>query len=177
MPLIIDAAAEEDLFKYIEAGADLVVYSGGKAIEGPSSGLVVGKKEYIRWIQLQNKGLGRSMKVGKDNILGLVAAIESYLSDGSESGDSMKERLAPFVSQLNKINGLTSQVVQDPAGRDIFRAEIKIDHKEKTALEVVKDLKVGPLAIYTRDYQANNGKIEFDIRQVTTDEMNEIVKN
>lgn len=131
MPLIIDAAAEEDLFKYIEAGADLVVYSGGKAIEGPSSGLVVGKKEYIRWIQLQNKGLGRSMKVGKDNILGLVAAIESYLSDGSESGDSMKERLAPFVSQLNKINGLTSQVVQDPAGRDIFRAEIKIDHKEK----------------------------------------------
>ncbi|MFI3684792.1 DgaE family pyridoxal phosphate-dependent ammonia lyase [Vagococcus fluvialis] len=176
LPLIIDAAAEEDLFKYIEAGADLVVYSGGKAIEGPSSGLVVGKKEYIRWIQLQNKGLGRSMKVGKDNILGLVAAIESYLADGSESGDSMKERLAPFVSQLNKIKGLTSQVVQDPAGRDIFRAEIKIDHKEKTALEVVKDLKVGPLAIYTRDYQANNGKIEFDIRQVTTDEMNAIVK-
>ena len=89
---------------------------------------------------------------------------------------SLAADLLQNIGQLFNINGLTSQVVQDPAGRDIFRAEIKIDHKEKTALEVVKDLKVGPLAIYTRDYQANNGKIEFDIRQVTTDEMNEIVK-
>lgn len=44
LPLIIDAAAEEDLFKYIKAGADLVIYSGAKAIEGPSAGLVIGKK-------------------------------------------------------------------------------------------------------------------------------------
>ncbi|MGO0807149.1 hypothetical protein ACTPEF_24595, partial [Clostridioides difficile] len=44
LPLIVDAAAEEDLNVYYELGADLVIYSGAKAIEGPSSGLVIGTK-------------------------------------------------------------------------------------------------------------------------------------
>lgn len=48
LPLIVDAAAEEDLFKYAKAGADLVIYSGAKAIEGPSAGLVIGKKRIHR---------------------------------------------------------------------------------------------------------------------------------
>ena len=56
IPLIVDAAAEEDLYKYSKAGADLVIYSGAKAIEGPSSGLVIGKKSYIEWVRLQGKG-------------------------------------------------------------------------------------------------------------------------
>ena len=47
VPLIVDAAAEEDLYKYTQAGADLVIYSGAKAIEGPSSGLVIGTAKYI----------------------------------------------------------------------------------------------------------------------------------
>ena len=171
VPLIIDAAAEADLFKYIKMGADLVIYSGGKAIEGPSSGLILGKREYIRWIQMQNKGLGRSMKIGKDNILGLVAAIETYLEHGSESGESMTNRLKPFIANLNKVAGITACVVQDSAGRDIYRAEISITHPTKNALQVAEELRAGELAIYTRDYQANNGKIEFDIRQVNSEEM------
>ncbi len=44
LPLIVDAAAEEDLKKYVQLGADLVIYSGAKAIEGPSAGMVIGKK-------------------------------------------------------------------------------------------------------------------------------------
>ncbi len=44
IPLIVDAAAEEDLKKYVQMGADLVIYSGAKAIEGPSAGMVIGKK-------------------------------------------------------------------------------------------------------------------------------------
>lgn len=44
LPLIVDAAAEEDLTSYYQSGADLVIYSGAKAIEGPTSGLVIGKK-------------------------------------------------------------------------------------------------------------------------------------
>ena len=175
LPLIVDAAAEEDLFKYIELGANLVIYSGAKAIEGPSSVLVVGKKDYIRLIQLQNKGLGRSMKVGKDNILGLVAAIESYLTEGSESGESMKQRLSPFIEALNGIPGLVAKVVQDPAGREIYRAEVNFNDSPVTAFEAVSGLKEGNVAVYTRDYQANNGKIEFDIRQVDESEMATIV--
>lgn len=176
IPLIIDAAAEEDLFKFIKAGADLVIYSGAKAIEGPSSGLVIGKEEYINWVRLQNDGIGRSMKIGKDNILGLLAAIENYLDNGSESGESMKLRLEPFISELNKINYVSAKEVQDSSGRDIFRAEITISSPTKSAFDVVRELKAGKLAIYTRDYQANNGKLELDIRQVNKEEMMMIVK-
>ena len=52
IPLIVDAAAEEDLFKYTKLGADLVIYSGAKAIEGPSAGMVIGMNPYIPWVRL-----------------------------------------------------------------------------------------------------------------------------
>lgn len=175
LPLIIDAAAEEDLFKYIEAGADLVIYSGAKAIEGPSAGLVIGKKEYIEWIRLQGKGIGRAMKIGKENILGFTQAVEEYVKNGSETGASMRARLAPFIEKLNTIPNLEAKVVQDGAGRDIYRASIKVSGP-KSAKEVIQELKAKSPAIYTREYQANNGIIEFDIRSVNEAEMNKITK-
>ncbi|MEI5991067.1 DgaE family pyridoxal phosphate-dependent ammonia lyase [Enterococcus crotali] len=174
LPLIVDAAAEEDLFKYIEAGADLVIYSGAKAIEGPSAGLVIGKKEYIEWIRLQGKGIGRAMKIGKDNILGFTQAVEDYVRNGSEAGDSMQARLAPFIERLNQIPNIEAKIVQDGAGRDIYRASINVSGK-KSAKEVIQELKAESPAIYTREYQANNGIIEFDIRSVNEEEMNKIV--
>lgn len=175
LPLIVDAAAEEDLTKYYAQGADLVIYSGAKAIEAPSSAVVVGRNPYIPWLQLQNKGIGRAMKIGKDNIIGFVTALEEYLANGSESGDSMKARLAPFIAEINAISGLSAKEVQDSAGRDIFRASVKVDADNRTALQVIAELKTGDLAVYTREYQANNGIIEFDIRAVDRDEMTAII--
>ena len=81
IPLIVDAAAEEDLFRYIQEGADLVIYSGAKALSGPSAGLVIGRKELIEWVRLQSKGIGRSMKIGKENMMGLAQAVEEYLAE------------------------------------------------------------------------------------------------
>ena len=176
VPLILDAAAEEDLVKYYEQGVDLVIYSGGKAIEGPSSGLVIGKNPYIGWIQMQSKGLGRSMKIGKENILGLTKAIDEYVSEGSETGASMIQRLEPFIDKLNSIDNVVATIVQDGAGRDIYRAKVDLNQSEISAYEMIKKLKIGSPAIYTREYQANNGIIEFDIRSVDTAEMTEIVK-
>ncbi|MBF4405479.1 SelA-like pyridoxal phosphate-dependent enzyme, partial [Vibrio anguillarum] len=74
LPLIVDAAAEEDLQLYYQQGADLVIYSGAKAIEGPTSGLVIGKHQYVEWVKQQSAGIGRAMKVGKEGILGLTHA-------------------------------------------------------------------------------------------------------
>ncbi|SJZ83748.1 L-seryl-tRNA(Ser) seleniumtransferase [Pilibacter termitis] len=176
LPLIVDAAAEEDLYKYYNQGADLVIYSGAKAIEAPSSALIIGRNPYIPWIQLQNKGIGRAMKIGKDNIIGLVTALEEYLANGSESKESMIARLTPFIAALNEINGLEVKMVQDAAGRDIFRASVKVVAENISAKEVIAQLKLGDLAVYTREYQANNGIIEFDIRAVDENEMNEIVE-
>lgn len=174
LPLIVDAAAEEDLYQYSKAGADLVIYSGAKAIEGPSSGLVIGKKQYIEWLRLQGKGIGRAMKIGKENVLGLTQALEDRLANGSETGESMKQRLVPFIDQLDQIESLEAKSVQDGAGRAIYRASVKVQNK--SAFEVIEALKAEDPAIYTREYQANNGIIEFDIRAVNEAEMDKIVR-
>src|SRR5699024_4489659 len=71
IPLIVDAAAEGDLQKYAQI-SDLVIYSGSKAIEGPTSGIVAGKAAYIDWVQTQLNYIGRGMKVGKESMFGLL---------------------------------------------------------------------------------------------------------
>ncbi|EOC1280065.1 DgaE family pyridoxal phosphate-dependent ammonia lyase [Cronobacter turicensis] len=169
LPLIVDAAAEEDLQGYYRAGADLVIYSGAKAIEGPSSGLVIGKTQYVEWVKRQANGIGRAMKVGKEGILGLTCAIEHYLSAPKESGAQMVAKMTPFIDQLNTLNGVTARVVWDSAGRDIARCEIKFD-EAVTGIhtgELVSALKQGEYAIYFRGYKANEGIIEADVRSVS----------
>ncbi|WP_313084051.1 DgaE family pyridoxal phosphate-dependent ammonia lyase [Atlantibacter sp.] len=168
LPLIVDAAAEEDLQCYYRAGADLVIYSGAKAIEGPTSGLVIGKTQYVEWVKRQTAGIGRAMKVGKEGILGLTCAIELYLHAQKESGAEMVEKMTPFINALNTLNGVSARVVWDSAGRDIARTEIKFDEAVTGVAtgELVEALKQGEYAIYFRGYKANEGIIEADVRSV-----------
>lgn len=178
LPLIVDAAAEQDMRLYINEGADLVIFSGAKALEGPSSGIVYGKKKYVDWVRLQSKGIGRAMKIGKENILGLAAAIESYLIKGVESGESMKDRLRPFISQLNNLPYGEAQMIQDSAGRDIYRAQLRFTSEAMIDVYKVNEtLKVGNPAIYIRDHQLNEGILEFDVRALDSDEMDLIVES
>lgn len=168
LPLIVDAAAEEDLQCYYRAGADLVIYSGAKAIEGPTSGLVIGKTQYVEWVKRQTAGIGRAMKVGKEGILGLTCAIELYLHAQKESGAEMVEKMTPFIDALNTLNGVSARVVWDSAGRDIARTEIQFDEAVTGVAtgELVEALKQGEYAIYFRGYKANEGIIEADVRSV-----------
>lgn len=87
----------------------------------------------------------------------------------------MKLRLEPFIEAVNQINGLTASIVQDGAGRDIYRGSVKVSGNQ-TAKEVIAKLKTESPAVYTREYQANNGIIEFDVRSVNEQEMRMIEK-
>lgn len=87
IPVIVDAAAElppvENVHKYLDQGAAMVVFSGGKELRGPqASGLILGSKDYIEACDLNccpNYGIGRPMKVDKENICGLVRAVELFV--------------------------------------------------------------------------------------------------
>jgi D-glucosaminate-6-phosphate ammonia-lyase len=88
IPVIVDAAAQlpppENLWRFTEAGAEVALFSGGKALCGPaSSGLAVGRSAFIERMA-QNAApldrLGRPMKAGKEDIVGLLAAVEWYLA-------------------------------------------------------------------------------------------------
>lgn len=173
LPLIVDAAAEEDLQRYYQDGADLVIYSGAKALEGPTSGLVIGRKTCVEWVKRQSAGIGRAMKVGKEGILGLTCAIEQYLHAQRETGEQMVAKMAPFIDALNQMNGVRARVVWDSAGRDIARAEITFD-AARTGMPVdvlLSRLKTGDHAIYFRGYKANEGIVEADVRSVSQQQL------
>lgn len=79
VPVIVDAASEYDLRGFLVAGADLVCYSAHKFLGGPTAGIVAGRrKPLIRAAYLQNRGIGRGMKVGKEGIAGTIAALDAW---------------------------------------------------------------------------------------------------
>ena len=169
LPVIVDAAAEGDLKKYYQMGAECVIYSGTKALCGPTSGLIVGKKSYIDLIKKQYAGIGRIMKVGKENIIGLTYAIEEYMNQPQLTIEQQKDRLKEFNHLLNQLDGVQAKCVQDGAGRPIIRSEITFTHQD--AKKIAQSLKTGEVHIYTRDYKANLGQIEIDIRDVDDEDV------
>lgn len=175
IPLIVDAAAEEDIRKYVQC-ADLAIYSGSKAIEGPTSGIVGGKRTYIEWLKVQLHGIGRSMKVGKETVFGLLQALDEYIvkEDNSEQERASLQTLLP----LNGVPGVKVTIVQDEAGRAIFRGRVQLDPEQAgiTALEAVARLQNGDIAIYTRDYGARQGYFDIDPRPLLGDDL-EIIKD
>src|SRR5215813_4688060 len=87
IPLLVDAAAElppfENLSGYTKMGADLVAFSGGKGLRGPqNAGLLVGRKDLVDIAALYQSpysGLGRDLKISKETMVGMVAAVERYV--------------------------------------------------------------------------------------------------
>ncbi|WP_285766839.1 DgaE family pyridoxal phosphate-dependent ammonia lyase [Peribacillus sp. SI8-4] len=173
IPLIVDAAAEEDLKKYVEF-SDLAIYSGSKAIEGPTSGIVAGKNKYMEWLKVQLHGIGRSMKVGKETTFGLLQALDEYFvkTDNSEKEKASLQAL----TSLESIDGVKVTIVQDEAGRAIYRARISIDPSiaGMTAKEVNERLQTGDIAIYTRDYGIRQGFFDIDPRPLQGDDIHVI---
>lgn len=78
VPVIVDAASEYDLTGFIAADADLAIYSGQKFLGGPTTGLIAGRRDLVRAAYLQNIGIGRGLKVGKESIAGVIAALEAW---------------------------------------------------------------------------------------------------
>ncbi|MFP3122076.1 DgaE family pyridoxal phosphate-dependent ammonia lyase [Ectobacillus funiculus] len=173
VPLIVDAAAEEDIQKYVKY-SDLAIYSGSKAIEGPTSGIVGGKRNYIEWLKVQLHCIGRSMKVGKETTFGLLQALDEY---GVKEDKSKQEKeTLQVLMPLKDIEGVNVTIVQDEAGRAIFRARIQIDPERTntTAKDVVTGLREGEIAIYTRDYGVRQGYFDIDPRPLQGDDIHVI---
>lgn len=118
VPVMIDLASnlppKENLTKYLEAGADLVVVSGGKGIRGPNStGILAGRADLIHAARMQNapvNGIGRGLKVGKEEIVGLVAALERYVAlDEEEEIAAWNAKARRLADRLQGIDGLEAR--------------------------------------------------------------------
>ncbi len=107
IPAFIDAAADtppvSHLWDYANMGYDLIAFSGGKAMRGPQcAGLLLGRKDLVAYALLNNSPhedtIGRSQKVGKEEIVGMVKTLESYLKDDHEALNKEWQRRLEFIA-------------------------------------------------------------------------------
>ncbi len=169
IPVVVDAASMPDLQAYIAMGADLVTYSGGKSILGPgSSGIIAGRAELIKACRRQDWGIGRPMKVSKEEVVGLVAALERYERlDHKSVWREWHNRCTELARQLSGIPHVEVRVLdRDDAGEPAAFVELTIDERAlgRTAREVNDALLKGNPTIRIRDYFAYVGVLELDVR-------------
>ena len=133
VPVIVDAASmlppREHLFRHLKAGADIVNFSGGKGIRGPqSTGIIAGRKDLIRAAALNaspNQAIGRPSKTSKEEIVGLVKALELFLAEDEEAEmNRYAEVCTHIVDAVRDLPGLRAVVEQDPFNRVIPQAVI-----------------------------------------------------
>ena len=174
VPVIVDAAAEEDLRHYIAVGADLVTYSGGKAFGGPTVGFIAGSRERVAACELQQRGIGRAMKVGKEQIAGLLVALERYAArDVDSESKRRRARVRRLYERLRKLARVTVRIQADEAGRDIERVAIAPADGDVRAL--VAHLQNGTPSIRTRNHHVQDGYVLIDPREVADEQLDAIV--
>jgi uncharacterized pyridoxal phosphate-dependent enzyme len=133
VPVIVDAASmlppRENLAKFLRLGADLVSFSGGKGIRGPqSTGILAGRRDLVRAAALNaspNQAVGRAAKKSKEEIVGLVTALELFMAE--DEAAEMKRYVdvcATIVEKLAAIPGLRVVVEHDRVNRVIPHAVV-----------------------------------------------------
>jgi uncharacterized pyridoxal phosphate-dependent enzyme len=136
IPVIVDAAAQlppvENLWGFSEAGADLVLFSGGKGLCGPAStGLVLGPRRYIERFERNaapRQRIGRPMKVGKEDLIGILAAVEWYLRQDHEALAARYEAIVEHLVDWGRERADVNVVRDTPgqAGQPTPRALIRL---------------------------------------------------
>ncbi|TBF89420.1 aminotransferase class V-fold PLP-dependent enzyme [Rhizobium leguminosarum] len=165
VPVIVDAASEYDLRIFLEQGADIALYSGHKFLGGPTSGIVAGKKELVRHAFLQNMGIGRGMKVGKESIFGVMAALEAW-ENRDHAG--IRERETGYLNlwkrTLDGRPGLTALIEPDPTNNPLDRLRLIVDPEQAhiTAWDLADALAKGSPPIIVRDHEVEHRYFYLD---------------
>ncbi|WP_254273119.1 aminotransferase class V-fold PLP-dependent enzyme [Haloarcula marina] len=180
VPVIVDAAAEvppvENLSAFVDDGADMVVFSGGKGIRGPqTTGIVAGKRRYVESIAVQHldmhvaadvwtppeglvdranfdgvprQGIGRSMKVGKEELVGLVSALEAFLDEDRDAvRRSWVDRTERIAARLREA-GL-AVTTTEPGGSSVApEAVVSLAAVDTAARELVATLRAEDPRVY-----------------------------
>jgi len=158
VPCMNDAAADtppvSHLWDYAAMGYDLVTFSGGKAMRGPQcAGLLIGRKDLVAYALLNNSPhedtLGRSQKVGKEEILGMIKALELYLREDHDAlAKEWQDRLVTISRELAKIPGVSTSYFTPEIANHVPHMQITWDSRiSVTPQQVSKTLRTSKPAI------------------------------
>ena len=155
VPCFNDAAADvppiSNLWNYTGMGFDLVAFSGGKGIRGPQcTGLLLGKKDLIDAAQLNNSPysntIGRGMKVGKEEIVGLVAGVDWFLrQDDAAMEAEYRARAQRITERVRSIPGVEARIFIPPVANHVPHLLITYDPNriKLSASEVMQKMRDG----------------------------------
>jgi L-seryl-tRNA(Ser) seleniumtransferase len=163
VPLIVDAAAQlppvENLWRFTHMGADLALFSGGKGLCGPqSSGLILGRKDLIEACAFNacpRPFVGRPMKVGKEELVGLMAAVRWYLGlDHVALLQSYEDQVQTVIAAFAEHSHATARrSFPSEAGQPMPRAEVVL--RAHRAADVLQQLREGPPSILLAEAGTN----------------------
>lgn len=139
IPCMNDAAADtppvSHLWDYANMGYDLITFSGGKALRGPQcAGMLLGRAELVQFALLNNSPyedtLGRGQKVGKEEIIGMIKALELYLSEDHDAlAKEWQQRLETISNQITKIPGVSTEFFTPDIANHVPHMRITWDAK------------------------------------------------
>jgi uncharacterized pyridoxal phosphate-dependent enzyme len=162
IPTLNDAAADvppvDNLWKYTQMGFDLVAFSGGKGIRGPqSAGLLLGRKDLIAAARLNgppnSDTIGRGMKVNKEELLGMMVALDLYVKKNHEQERREFEKRADTIQKsAADVSGVKAEIFVPQIANHVPHIRISWDAAAKgiTAADVVRALRNGEPSIGTR---------------------------
>lgn len=137
VPCFIDAAADvppiANLWNFTAMGYDLVTFSGGKGIRGPqNAGLLLGRKDLVAAAAANNnpndRSVGRGMKVAKEQIVGMVAALDWILAQTDEGIQAeARSRVDRIVAQLRHLPTVTTEVIVPPVANHVPHLMVRYD--------------------------------------------------
>jgi D-glucosaminate-6-phosphate ammonia-lyase len=194
IPVIVDAAAQlppkSNLARFIALGADLVAYSGGKAIGGPqASGILAGRRDLIGAALVQqldmdvapetwnapelvdrqalkgipHHGIGRGFKAGKEEIVGLLVALERFAAtDDVAVNAALESRLAAIAERLRTIPGLTVRPMTARETGRVPALELKLEGLD--ALEASRRLQAREVPVHLSERRAALGILILDLQ-------------
>jgi L-seryl-tRNA(Ser) seleniumtransferase len=170
VPCHLDAAADvppiENLWKYTGMGFDLVCFSGGKGIRGPqNAGLLLGRKDLME-LAAQNDNpnsdaVGRGMKVAKEQIVGMVAAVDWLLEQSNESMETEFLRRTTVIQRaVEKIPFVKTRIFTPAIANHVPHLIIDIDPKQLgiTPLQVAEELRSGTPSIELNPATGTDGR-------------------
>jgi L-seryl-tRNA(Ser) seleniumtransferase len=153
-----DVPPVENLWKYTAMGFDLVAFSGGKGIRGPqSAGLLLGRKDLIAAARANaapnGNAIGRGMKVNKEEMLGMLIAIERYVKlDHAALDREFQKRAEVVLKSLAGLPGVTAAITVPEVANHVPHVAVKIDQAVAgiTGQEVSRKLREGTPSIGVR---------------------------
>ena len=210
LPVIVDAAGSlpprENLKRFVAAGADLVAFSGGKALGGPqASGILVGRRNLIDSVALQHQdmdvwpetwmlrgrflesgrlpgpplqGIGRPLKVGKEEIAGLVAAVRAYLKQDTEAWrQEQAGKIRTLRAGLEQLPHLRVTILDSgESGYPLLAVELEENPSGLTLVDLVLSLLEGDPAVAVGQQEIPQGRLILNPVSLGADQLELVIE-